>query len=441
MNKKYLLKRQKDLKATLGALEERAKGDTLTRDDLNDIETQVEEITDELNEISDAISELSDEDVEELEDAVEDLENTTDEIVDTVEKNTDDDSDDAKTVDESQRSRVLGIIGKGISSRGEEKMKKLSTRNAFLQFLGGRVSEQKARSLGVDFNNGRVLVPQEIAHEVISYSQEENPLRKFATVHNTKGTQGFPIQVAKMAANNSKKERDDKTPIPFTEIEFDDYFLDPTEIDALTKITKKLTHMSDFDVEAIVLEELKKAYVRKEVFMYIHDTTNKGSLVNKAVAFDTKENNKYLKLIQLKNALPTALRGGARWLINRAAQTELESLLDTTGNPILKESGNDDFEFKLLTYPVEVSDHVDGTDPSVPVIYFGNFSYFHIQDVIGSLEIQILTEKYADTNQIGYKIYNLTDGQLVYGPFETPVYSLDITKVTKPSTTPPADGK
>ncbi|MCV2499601.1 phage major capsid protein [Melissococcus plutonius] len=442
MNKKYLLKRQKDLKAQLVTLEERAKSDMLTRDDLNDIETQVEEITEELNEINDAISELSDEDVEELEDTVEDLEDATDEIVDTVEKNddtSDDDSDDTKTIDESQRSRVLGIIGKGISSRGEEKMNKLSKRNAFLQFLGGRVSEQKARSLGVDFNNGRVLVPQEIAHEVISYAQEENPLRKFATVHNTKGTQGFPIQVAKMAANNSKKERDEKSQIPFTEIEFDDYFLDPTEIDALTKITKKLTHMSDFDVEAIVLEELKKAYVRKEVFMYIHDTTNKGALVNKAVAFDTKENNKYLKLIQLKNALPTALRGGARWLINRAAQTALESLLDTTGNPILKESGNDDFEFKLLTYPVEVSDHVDGVDPSIPVIYFGNFSYFHIQDVIGSLEIQILTEKYADTNQIGYKIYNLTDGQLVYGPFETPVYSLDITKVTSPTTPPNND--
>ncbi|PZL74099.1 phage major capsid protein [Enterococcus plantarum] len=420
--RKILEKRAAKLKAKLQTLEERAKGETLTRDDLSDIESQVEEVTAELDEINDAIAELPEEDATELGDVVEDLGAATDEIVEEVTP-----TEDPEPADDEQRSRVLGIIGKGISSRGEEKVKKLSQRSAFLRYLAGRITPNQARSLGVGFNNGRVLVPEELAHEVISYAQEENPLRKLASVHPTKGTQGFPIQVAKMAANNPKTERDENNKIPFTDMEFDDYFLDPTEIDALTKITKKLTLMSDFDVEAMVLEELKKAYVRKEVYLYIHDKTNPGALVNKAVGFTGKGDNKYLKLVQVKNALPTSLRSGARWLINRAAQTELESLLDANGNPILKDSGNSDFEFKLFTYPVEVSDHVDGDNPETPMIYFGNFSFFHIQDVFGSLEIQILTEKYSDENKIGYKIYNLSDGQLVYGPFETPVYKLDLT--------------
>lgn len=429
--RKILEKRAAKLKAKLSELEAQAKVENLTRDALTDIETQVEEVTTELEEITDAIAELPEEDVTELGDVVEDLEAATDDVVGEVTEPTGEENPQA---DEEQRSRVLGIIGKGISSRGEEKVKKLSKRSAFLRFLGGRISQNQARSLGVDFNNGRVLVPEELSREVITYAQEESPIRKLATVHATKGTQGFPIQVAKMSANNPKKERDENNKIPFTDMEFDDYFLDPTEIDALTKITKKLTHMSDFDVEAMVLVELKKAYVRKEVYLYIHDTTNPGSLVNKAVKFTVPAGitNNYLKLVRVKNALPTSLRSGARWLINRAAQTELESLLDQNGNPILKESGNDDFEFKLFTYPVEVSDHVDGTDPSVPVIYFGNFSFFHIQDVINTLEIQILTEKYSDENKIGYKIYHLTDGQLVYGPFETPVYSLDLSTPPTP---------
>lgn len=431
MNKKYLLKRQKDLKARLKELEARTKEENVTRDALSDIEEQVEEVTSELEEIDAAIAELPEEDVTELEDVVEDLGAAADDVVEDVEPEPVDEGDEG--ADEKERSRVLGIIGRGLSSRGEDAVKKLTKRSAFLRYLAGRIDGAQARSFGVAFNNGKVLVPEELNKEIISYLQEENPLRRLATVHSTKGTQGFPVQVKKAEANEVTNERDENNLIPFTDIEFDDVFLDPIEFDAIIKVTKKLTHMSDFDIEAIVIEELKKAYLRKETFWYFSNPTNAGCLAKKAVAFTATATNPYLKLVQLKNNLPTAMRSGARWMINRAAQTELESMLDTTGNPILKDSGNDDFDFKLFTYPVEVTDYADkydetgkAFDPSVPMIYFGNFSFFHIQDVIGSMEIEKLTELFSRENKIGFKIYHINDGQLIYGPFETPVYSLDI---------------
>lgn len=431
MNKKYLLKRQKDLKARLKDLEARAKEENVTRDALSDIEEQVEEVTAELQEIDEAIAELPEEDVTELGDVVEDLGAAADDVVEEVEPDPVD--EDGGEVDEQSRSRVLGIIGRGLSSRGEEAVKKLTKRSAFLRYLAGRIDGPQARSFGVAFNNGKVLVPEELNKEIISYLQEENPLRRLATVHSTKGTQGFPVQVKKAEANEVTTERDESNLIPFTDIEFDDVYLEPIEFDAIIKVTKKLTHMSDFDIEAIVIEELKKAYLRKETFWYFSNPTNTGCLAKKAVAFTSTATNPYLKLVQLKNNLPTAMRSNARWMINRAAQTELESMLDTTGNPILKDSGNDDFDFKLFTYPVEVTDYADKYDetgklfdPSVPMIYFGNFSFFHIQDVIGSMEIEKLTELFSRENKIGFKIYHINDGQLIYGPFETPVYSLDI---------------
>lgn len=434
--RKILEKRAAKLKAKLSELEAQAKVENLTRDALTDIETQVEEVTTELEEITDAIAELPEEDVTELGDVVDDLGAAADDVVDEVTEPTDEENPQA---DEEQRSRVLGIIGKGISSRGEEKVKKLSKRSAFLRYLAGRITPNQARSLGVGFNNGKVLVPEELNKEIISYLQEENPLRKFATVHSTKGTQGFPVQVKQAEANTVTTERDDDNLIPFTDIEFDDVYLAPIEFDAIIKVTKKLTHMSDFDVEAIVIEELKKAYLRKETFWYFSNPDNAGNLSKKAVAFTATGDNDYLKLVQLKNALPTAMRSGARWMINRAAQTLLESMLDSTGNPILKDSGNDDFDYKLFTYPIEVTDYADKYDetgkkfdPSVPIIYFGNYSYFHIQDVIGSMEIEKLTELFSRENKIGFKIYHINDGQLIYGPFETPVYSLDLSTPPTP---------
>ncbi|WP_430618258.1 phage major capsid protein [Enterococcus sp. DIV1054d] len=434
--RKILEKRATKLKAKLSELEAQAKVENLTRDALTDIETQVEEVTTELEEITDAIAELPEEDTTELGDVVEDLGAAADDVVDEVTEPTDEENPQA---DEEQRSRVLGIIGKGISSRGEEKVKKLSKRSAFLRYLAGRITPNQARSLGVGFNNGKVLVPEELNKEIISYLQEENPLRKFATPHKTVGTQGFPVQVKQAEANTVTTERDDDNLIPFTDIEFDDVYLAPIEFDAIIKVTKKLTHMSDFDVEAIVIEELKKAYLRKETFWYFSNPDNAGNLSKKAVAFTATGDNDYLKLVQLKNALPTAMRSGARWMINRAAQTLLESMLDSTGNPILKDSGNDDFDYKLFTYPVEVTDYADKYDetgkkfdPSVPVIYFGNYSYFHIQDVLGSMEIEKLTELFSRENKIGFKIYHINDGQLIYGPFETPVYSLDLSTPPTP---------
>lgn len=437
MNKKYLLKRQKDLKARLKDLEAKAKEENLTRDALSDIETQVEDATTELEEIAAAIAELPEEDVTELGDVVDDLgaaaDDLTSEVTDPAPE------EDPAPADDQARSRVLGIIGKGLESRGEKAVKKLSKRTAFVRFLAGRLDQHQARSFGVDFNNGKVLVPEELSKEIITYLQEEDPLRRLATVHPTKGTQGFPVQVKKAEANIVTTERDEDNLIPFTDIEFDDVYLNPIEFDAIIKVTKKLTHMSDFDVEAIVIEELKKAYLRKETFWYFSSPDNAGSLVKKAVAFTATGDNNYLKLVQLKNALPTAMRSGATWLINRAAQTELESILDNNGNPILKESGNEDFEYKLFNFPVEVTDYADKYDettktfdPSVPVIFFGNFSHFHIQDVIGSLEIEKLDQLFARENKVGFKIYHLNDGQLIYGPFETPVYSLDISGTTAP---------
>lgn len=433
MNKKYLLKRLKSLKGMLRTAQQRAEDPATTEETLIEIETQVEEITAEINEVNDMIESLPDDEATEVVDVVEDLGAAVEEVEDAVDENT----TEEEVVEEptQARSRVLGIIGKGLESRGEQKLGKLNKRSAFLRYLSGRLNQSQARSLGIKFNNGKVLVPTELSKEIISYVQEENPLRAAATIHKTKGMQGFPVQVKKADANIVEEERDDSNLIPFTDLEFDDVYLDPKEFDAIIKVTKKLTHMSDFDIEAIVLDELKSAYLRKEAFWHFSAPTNPGSLAKKAVKFVVAEGtvNKYLKLIQLKNALPTSMRAKARWMINRQAQTELESILDNNGNPILKDSGNEEFSHTLFTFPVIVTDYADDWnvsgskyDPSKPMIYFGDFSYFHIQDVLGTLEIEPLRELFARENKVGFKIYHISDGQLIYGPFETPVYFLDI---------------
>ncbi|MGM0112055.1 phage major capsid protein [Enterococcus sp. DIV0187] len=345
----------------------------------------------------------------------------------------------AKKMKELKRKQVLNQIDKarekskkmGKSAKIKKvkpaKIENRSTRS-IAKYLAGHISEEQVRSLGIIVNNGKVLLSKKLSNKIISYVQEQNPVRKLGIVHRQKGKKGIPIQMKKIEANIVTIERDDSNLIDESDMDFDMVWLDPIEFDGMAKFTQKLDRMSEFDIEKILVEELGKAILRREVAWFIHSTDNAYSLNSKAVPYipGTLTNSMYKYLVGAKNAIPTALRKKAIWLINRAAQTELESLLDDTGKPIFKDLANDDFEFEVFNYPVEVSDHIDGTDPSVPIIYFGDFSFFHIQDVLENIEVQRLDELFAEENKVGVSVYEISDGKLIFGPFEIPIYKLDI---------------
>ena len=120
-----------------------------------------------------------------------------------------------------------------------------------------------------------------------------------------------------------------------------------------------------------------------------------------------------------------------RFIINRAALTAIEKMKTDDGFPLLRPftQAEGGIGYQLVGYPVDWTDAADKKgEPDTPVLYFGDFSAFKIQEVIGALEIQKLVEKFSGKNQVGFQIYNLLDGQLVYSPFEPAVYRYEITK-------------
>lgn len=201
--------------------------------------------------------------------------------------------------------------------------------------------------------------------------------------------------------------------------------------------------MSGVPVEDIVVEELKKAYVRKEInYMFNGDDAgneNPGALAKKAVAFEKTLDltaagagqKLYDALIEFKNTPVTEVMKKGRFIINRAALTAIEKMKTDDGFPLLRPftQAEGGIGYQLVGYPVDWTDAADKKgEPDTPVLYFGDFSAFKIQEVIGALEIQKLVEKFSGKNQIGFQIYNLLDGQLVYSPFEPAVYRYEITK-------------
>jgi HK97 family phage major capsid protein len=112
----------------------------------------------------------------------------------------------------------------------------------------------------------------------------------------------------------------------------------------------------------------------------------------------------------LKAQYRTGLLGAVRWLFHRDA-VKIISKLKLQDNQYLwqpgLQMGQPDM---LLGYPIDESERVPNTYTSG--LYCGllaNWNYYEIADAL-DMEIQVLFEKYADTNQIGYIGRLKTDG-------------------------------
>lgn len=426
MNRKLLLALQKRNATRLGELRSAIEAGEIGEEELAATQTEVDALAAEQQEIADTLADLE-EDPEDPEDP-ENPEDPKDPKDPADPEDPKDPEPRKKQMSPEQRSAIMGAIGGAMSTDGHKssKGKEKEIRSAFANYIIGNIDDKEARALGLVSGNGSVTVPTVISKEVISYAQEENFLRRLGTRVSTKENIKYPVLVKKAEAQGHKLERGAE--MPETDIEFDEIELEPTEFDALATVTKKLLARTGLPIETIVMDELKKAYVRKETQYMVHgdeaDNVNTGALAKKAVAFTTETLPLYDRLVEMKNTPTKTVRKKARWVLNTAALTEIETMKTDDGFPLLRPhtQAEGGIAYTLLGFPVEEEDAIDEADPSIPVFYFGDFSKFYIQDVQNSLEVQKLVELFARTNRVGFRIWTLLDAQLIYSPFEVPVY-------------------
>ncbi|MDA2113018.1 phage major capsid protein [Bacillus cereus] len=436
MNLKEILKAsQARNKARLAELQGKVEKNEVRSEELAAVKAEVEALTEEAKTLADELAKL------EADEKEEDPDKNKDDDPDKKEDpEVKEDLNQSKEIPKEERSEIMAAIATGLSTKGHKstKNKEKETRSAFANYIVGNIDEREARALGLVTGNGSVTIPDFLSKEIITYAQEENFLRRLGTGVKTKENIKYPVLVKKAEAQGHKNERTNNE-IPETDIEFDEIELSPTEFDALATVTKKLLARTGLPIEQIVMDELKKAYVRKETQYMVNgdeaNNINDGALAKKAVEFKTDEKNLYDALVKMKNTPVKEVRKKARWVLNTAALTKIETMKTDDGFPLLRpfnqvEGG---IGYTLLGFPVEEEDAIDIPDsPDTPVFYFGDFSKFYIQDVIGSLEVQKLVELFSRTNRVGFRIWNLLDAQLIHSPFEVPVYKYVLKQQTTP---------
>ncbi|MEH6889162.1 phage major capsid protein, partial [Bacillus sp. JJ864] len=207
---------------------------------------------------------------------------------------------------------------------------KKEIRSAFTNYLLGNTSEMEVRTLGIDINNGKATIPKSIAEEIIGYVEQENLLRKYGKVVTVDGNLGYPVLTGdtKVEVGVNSTERDDENEIEVNNLGLTAELLAPVEFDSISRIKKRLLTLTPLSVSDLVIDVMKKEYLKKEMDYMFNgtDTFNPGSLLNKAKVFTPTQTEPVAIIKELKNKPSTSVANKARWIVSKAALEYVEDL-------------------------------------------------------------------------------------------------------------------
>ncbi len=210
-----------------------------------------------------------------------------------------------------------------------------------------------------------------------------------------------------------------------TDLSFRRREMEPSYISKLYKLSRDLIRNSNLDIEGFLMQRLgrKFALAGENAFMT-------GNGVNKPLGlFFASENGipttrdiatgntssalTFNGLLNAKYALKAQYRSNAHWLFHTDAILQLALIKDLDDHYIWQPSVLENTPDRLLGIPVVESRFAPNTFTTGQYVgLLGDFSYYWIAEAL-DVQIQVLLEKYAETNQNGYIMRAGFDGQPV----------------------------
>jgi len=320
------------------------------------------------------------------------------------------------------------------TTRGDDKTKgpvhKRATpeyQEAFGAFLRGVAKPDQMRALqaDVDTSGGFIVAPQQFVQTLIKGIDDEVFLRGLATKFQvtSSDSMGAPSLDADPADADWTGEiltgNEDST------MAFGKRELRPYPLAKRIKISNKLMRVNAMSAESLVQARLayKFAISQEKAFLTGNGSgqplgvfTASATGVSTARDVSTDNTTTAFTMDGLMNA-KYSLKGGylkkAKWLFHRDAVKMAAKLKDTTNQYLWQPSKKEGEPDMLLGHAVLQSEYVPNTfTTGLYVGMIADFSYYWIADAL-DMQLQRLTELYAETNQTGYIGRLETDGMPV----------------------------
>lgn len=301
----------------------------------------------------------------------------------------------------------------------------------FRKFLLG---EKRDLNVGTSASqgNGYALAPEEFSKEVIAAVEKDTQLYKIVDKVPVSGAGSLGLPYESTDASDASWTNE----VPDNEISGDSAWafgkreLIPTDLVKLVKVSKKMLATSAVPIDQLVREKL--AYKFMSAFekgilvgtgsgqpLGVFTASNNGVPTTRDVTSDRSAFTKASgmpccadDLIKMKMNLRPGYRKNAVWVMHTDILKSIMLLKDNDGQYMWRPGLRDGEPDTILGMPVIESEFAPNTvGTNLYVIVLGDFKTYYKFAYWKNVEIQLLVEKFAGKNQIGYLGHTLADGQ------------------------------
>lgn len=326
------------------------------------------------------------------------------------------DADQAEFID------LIDEAGEGTTKTPEERSseeKELRERafNKYLQYGMSKLSSEEERALvqGTDPEGGYTVPPEDFKTQLIKDVDNMLFFTGKATSYrlNKAKKMTFPTLAADVSDPVWTTEiltGDEDGDLSFGQIE-----LSPNPLAKRIKVSKTLVRNSALGVQDIIRQRMAyKFAVAKENNVLNGDGSSKplGLFVANANGISTDRDVRFQTgsttapdadtIKQATYNLKSQYWGSAEWILNKGFLQKVAILKTTDNQYLFKEGIKDGDPDTLAGHAINISEYapnVHAADSYIAIL--GDLKHYFIMDDL-DYQIQVLTELYAETNQIGY---------------------------------------
>jgi len=290
---------------------------------------------------------------------------------------------------------------------------------------GVTADEYRALSAGSSVDGGYIVAPMQMVDSLIKFLDNDVLIRAKATKFRLARSLSLGAPSLDTDISDADWTSELLTGSEDSSMKFGRRELTPHPLAKRIKISNKLLVSSVMDVEAIVRARMGYKFGIVQENAFLNGSGNQqplgvftASALGISTGRDVSTGNTATEmtfdgLIEAKYSLKGQYQRTAEWIFHRDGVKQIAKIKDGDGQYIwqpAKTAGDPDM---LLGRPVSMSEYAPNTfTTGLYTGIFGDFSHYWIADAM-DMQIQVLKELYAETNQTGYIGRLETDGMPV----------------------------
>ena len=317
------------------------------------------------------------------------------------------------------------ITGAGVHNKSKNKIGVQGDeykKHFFDAFRNKFSNEATLKLLEGTLPQGGYLVPSQFADAIQSALEEENPIRKIATVIQTESEYLMPYVATKPAATWISEGQT----INLTAETFDRMTLGAYKLGAAITMSNELLADSYYDLESHLTLEFSKAIARaeEEAFITGAPDENTGAVTRPTGILTTiSTDTDYYKetatigeisaddLINLQYSVRRPYRRNACFLTSDETLAQIRKLKDETGRFIWQPSMQEGEPPQIFGQPVYTSPYMPSPESGKIAVIYGDFRYYIVAER-GQRTCRALRELFALQDISAFLILERIDGKL-----------------------------